>query len=58
MGSGPEVGRKRVTHSDLVRLIVQSISGHAPITCQTNWMIPQQVLFFKITRYYASPLEK
>ncbi|EFX87874.1 hypothetical protein DAPPUDRAFT_42368 [Daphnia pulex] len=36
MGSGPEVGRKRVTHSDLVRLIVQSISGHAPITCQTN----------------------
>lgn len=26
MGSGPEVGRKRVTSSDLVRLIVQSIS--------------------------------
>ena len=36
MGSGPEVGRKRVTSSDIVRLIVQSISGHAPIACQTK----------------------
>jgi copper homeostasis protein len=36
MGSGPEVGRKRVTSSDIVRLIVQSISGHAPVTCQTK----------------------
>lgn len=34
MGSGPEVGRKRVTNSDLVQRIVQSISGHAPISCQ------------------------
>lgn len=32
MGSGPEVGRKRVTSSDLVRRIVQSISGYAPVT--------------------------
>lgn len=36
MGSGPEVGRKRVTCPDLVRLIVQSISGHAPIGRQTQ----------------------
>ncbi len=32
MGTGPEVGRKRVTSSDLVRRIVQSISGYAPVT--------------------------
>ena len=33
MGSGPEVGRKRVTSSDLVRRIVHSISGYAPVSC-------------------------
>lgn len=35
MGNGPEVGRKRVTSSDLVRLIIQSITGHAPISFQS-----------------------
>ncbi|KZS12471.1 Copper homeostasis protein cutC [Daphnia magna] len=36
MGSEPEVGRKRVTSPDLVKLIVQSISDHAPVGRQTE----------------------
>lgn len=37
MGNGPEAGFKRVTDTDLVRRIVQSISGYAPVQLPTDW---------------------